>query len=334
MNLSILDQSPVSSGATASDALQASMLLAQEGEKLGYKRYWIAEHHNYPALATSSPEVMLGYIGANTSSIRIGAGAILLPHYKPYKVAETFHLLATLFPGRVDLGIGRSPGGSAEAMIALSGNFLENVRKTPQLVEELLYFINRSFPNDHQFAQLNALPIPDVNPETWLLGTSGKSANLAAEKGLSYAFGHFMTEKDGPSIVQQYRQHFRVNSSGQPSQVIVAVSVICAETEEEAYRIALSCLLWSIQASRGVTSGIPSVEEARAYSFNKDEKKILENLRSRMVIGNVRNVIEQLRNLQSTYKADEIMIVTITHSYKDRLKSYELIAEELALYIK
>jgi luciferase family oxidoreductase group 1 len=141
LKLSILDQSPISWGYTPQQALQASMELAKAGERLGFIRYWIAEHHNFSGLTCSAPEVMLSYIGASTKSIRIGAGAVLLPHYKPYRVAETYNMLATLFPGRIDLGIGRAPGGSAEASMALSDNFLENVRKMPNAVEELLHFL-------------------------------------------------------------------------------------------------------------------------------------------------------------------------------------------------
>lgn len=174
MKVSILDQSPVSSHQTPAEALEASMQLAKAGDKLGYERYWIAEHHDLSGLACSAPEVMLGYIGAQTNRIRIGSGAVLLPHYKPYKVAETYNMLATLFPGRVDLGIGRAPGGSAEATNALSDNFLQQVFKMPELVEELLQFLDDKFPAEHEYAKLSASPLPPVSPEPWLLGTSKK----------------------------------------------------------------------------------------------------------------------------------------------------------------
>src|SRR5690606_3615768 len=171
-------------------------------EQFGYTRYWIAEHHDLPGLACSAPEVMLGFIGAHTSKIRIGAGAVLLPHYKPYKVAEIYNMLATLFPNRVDIGIGRSPGGSAEATNALSDNFLQKVFKMPELVKELLQFFHQDFPSDHEFSKVNASPVPEVMPKPWMLGTSEKSALLAAKFGLSYVFGQFMSDQDGAAIVQ------------------------------------------------------------------------------------------------------------------------------------
>ena len=197
MKLSILDQSPISSNQTAKEALNESMELAKLGELLGYTRYWITEHHDLTGLASSAPEVMLGYIGANTNTIRIGSGAVLLPHYKPFKVAEVYNTLATLFPGRVDVGLGRAPGGSAEATNALSDNFLQNVYKMPSLVKEFLHFLDSDFPSDHEFSKISASPVPEVAPVPWLLGTGKKSALLAAENGLSYAFGHFMSEEDG-----------------------------------------------------------------------------------------------------------------------------------------
>ena len=329
MKLSILDQAPVLSGKSAQEALKESMKLAQFGEELGYTRYWIAEHHDFPGLASSAPEVMLGYIGANTEKIRIGAGAILLPHYKPYKVAETFNMLATLFPDRIDLGIGRAPGGSAEASIALSGNFLENVRNMPNSIKDLLHFLYNNYPTDQMFSKITAHPFPDIPPVPWILGTSEKSAIQAASYGTAYAFGHFMSDKDGVEIVNTYRNAFRKSSGLQKPQAIVTVSVICAETSEQAEELALSWFLSKIQTDKGEkNNGIPTLEEARNYSFTSDEKERIQEMRKKMMIGNPKEVKQQLAALQSAYNADEIMIVTITNSYESRRKSYELIAKE------
>ena len=236
MKLSILDQSPISSNQTAKEALTESMKLAQAGEKLGYYRYWIAEHHDLPGLACSAPEVMLSYIGAHTNRIRIGSGAVLLPYYKPYKVAEVFNTLATLFPNRIDIGIGRAPGGSAEASNALSDNFLQQVWKMPDLVKELLQFLDDDFP------KVLASPLPQISPVPWILGTSKKSALFAAENGLAYVFGKFMSDNDGVSIIQEYRDSFTPRKQGDLPSVILTVSVICAETNERAEEIALSSL--------------------------------------------------------------------------------------------
>jgi luciferase family oxidoreductase group 1 len=330
MKISILDQSPISSGKTAQDALQESMRLAQIGEKLGYTRYWIAEHHDYPGLACSAPEVMLGYIGANTKKIRIGSGAVLLPHYKPYKIAETYHMLATLFPDRIDLGIGRAPGGSAEATMALSDNFLEQVRNMPEKIIDLLHFLQNDFPSDHMFSKISASPLPAISPEPWILGTSEKSAILAAENGTAYAFGHFMSDKEGSDIMKTYLERFKAKGRLQRPKSIVAVSAICSETTERAEELALSGYLWHVQSAKGEgKKGIPSIEEAKQYSYSSDEKEMIKAMRNKMVIGNPREVKQQLLELQTLYQADEIMIVTITHSYEDRAQSYKLIAHEV-----
>src|SRR5699024_2932518 len=164
------------------------------------------DYHDLPSLACPAPDVMLGVIGHATTNIRIGSGAVLLPHYKPFNIAERYNLLATLCPDRVDLGIGRAPGGSAEATMALADNFLEQVRHMPDRLDELLNFLYNDFPETHMFSKISPSPVPPVPPEPWLLGTSEKSAVLAAEKGLAYAFGHFMTDKDGPEIMQTYRE--------------------------------------------------------------------------------------------------------------------------------
>lgn len=330
MKLSILDQSPLSSGKTAGQALQASMKLAQSGEKLGYTRYWIAEHHDFSGLSCSAPEVMLGYIGANTENIRIGSGAVLLPHYKPYKVAEVYNLLATLFPGRIDLGIGRAPGGSAEVTMALSDNFLQQVWKMPESFKELLHFINDDFPSEHMYSKISAAPLPSISPQPWILGTSEKSAKLAAENGTAYAFGHFMSDKDGADIMKRYIENFTPNAKLKKSESIIAVSVICAETTERAEQLALSGFIWKLKLAKGEgKNGVPSIEEAEQYSYTNAEKEMIEDMRAKTVIGNPQEVKQQLTDLQTTYQADELMVVTITHSYEDRVTSYELLANEV-----
>lgn len=330
MKLSILDQSPISYNQTAKEALNESMELAKLGELLGYARYWITEHHDLAGLASSAPEVMLAYIGANTNTIRIGSGAVLLPHYKPFKVAEVYNTLATLFPDRVDVGLGRAPGGSAEATNALSDNFLQNVYKMPSLVEEFLHFLNGDFPREHEFSKVSASPVPEVSPVPWLLGTGKKSALLAAGNGLSYAFGHFMSEENGTAIIQQYIDAFTPRKKGQKPQVIVTVSVICVETTEKAKELAKSTLIWALQRAKGEgKQGVPSIIEAQQYIIDDQEKESLKSMEKKLIIGNPTEVKEKLIELQTIYKADEIMLNTITYSAEDRFNSYRLIAAEL-----
>ncbi|MEH7180449.1 LLM class flavin-dependent oxidoreductase [Neobacillus vireti] len=329
MRLSILDQAPISSNQTAAEALRESMELAQAAEELGYIRYWIAEHHDLPGLACSAPEVMLGYIGANTIKIRIGSGAVLLPHYKPYKVAELYNMLATLFPGRIDVGIGRAPGGSAEATNALSDNFLQQVWNMPSSVKDLLYFLDNTIPPEHPHAKVSASPVPTVAPIPWLLGTSKKSALLAAENGLSYAFGQFMSDQDGFEIIQLYRNHFKPRKPDQVPEVILTVSAICAETSEKAMDVALSSLVWGLQRKRGEgQEGVPSIQKAKEY-FQNEREDLLGEMRQGIIIGNPHEVAQSIQELQDKYNADEIMIVTITHSPLDRIQSYKLISEEI-----
>ncbi|MFB3163327.1 LLM class flavin-dependent oxidoreductase [Neobacillus sp. 179-J 1A1 HS] len=329
MRLSILDQAPISSNQSAADALKSSMELAQAGENLGYTRFWIAEHHDLPGLACSAPEVMLGYIGANTAKIRIGSGAVLLPHYKPYKIAEVYNMLATLFPDRIDVGIGRAPGGSAEATNALSDNFLQQVWNMPNSVKDLLHFIDHTVPPEHPHTKVTASPIPTVPPIPWLLGTSKKSAILAAENGLAYAFGQFMSDQDGAAIIEQYRNHFKPRKNNEEPQVIVTVSAICAETLDKAEDVALSSLVWGLQRKRGEgQKGVPSIQEAKNYLRNEKED-LLSEMKSNIIIGNPQQVKKRIEELQVRYNADEIMIVTITHSPEDKIQSYKLIADEI-----
>ena len=332
MKLSILDQSPISSNQTAKEALNDSLKLAQAGESLGYTRYWVTEHHDLPGLASSVPEVILSYIGANTNTIRIGSGAVLLPHYKPFKVAEIYNTLATLFPNRIDVGIGRAPGGSAEATNALSDNFLQNVYKMLCLVKDLLHFLDDDFPAEHEYSKISAAPIPEVSPVPWLLGTSKKSALLAAENGISYTFGQFMSDKDGPSIIQEYLDAFTPRKQGQTAEVMVTASVICAETTEKAHEISLSALIWELQKAKGEGHrGVPSIEEAKQYKLDDREKDTLDNMKKNIIIGNSQEVKQKLIELQSAYKADEIMLSTITYSAEARRNSYRLIANELLI---
>ncbi|MBR3120487.1 LLM class flavin-dependent oxidoreductase [Oceanobacillus profundus] len=324
MKLSILDQAPIAKGHTAKEALDASIELAQLADRLGYKRYWVAEHHDLDGLASPAPDILLGIIGSQTERIRLGSGAVLLPNYKPYNVAERYHMLATLFPGRIDLGIGRAPGGSAEVSIALAGNFLEKVKNMPKLLDELLHFINCDFPEENMFAKIAATPIPESAPIPWLLGTSEKSAYLAAEKGLPYVFGHFMSDADGPAIVKSYFD----NSTTNKAKAIVTVTVVCAESTEEAEKIAQSNLHWKVLQAKGEgKNGVPSIEEIEQYQYTNEEIQMIDKLKQNQIIGNPQHVKEELKNLQQRYDVDELMIVTITHSYEARKRSYELLAE-------
>jgi len=331
MKLGILDQAPLSAGRTARDALEEAVRLAQAAERLGYSRYWMAEHHDLPGLACSAPEIMLGLIGGQTRSIRLGAGAILLPYYRPYKVAETFNLLSTLYPGRIDLGIARSPGGSAEVSMALADRFLENVWKLPEAFEELLRFLDGRHPEDHPYARIAASPIPPAPPEPWILGTSAKSAKLAAEQGVPYAYGHFMNAENAEEAIRLYRETFIPRRSLREPYVLLAVSAVCAETTERARSIALSSYAWRLQLAQGSAParGIPSIEDARRMLEGRDPEELGQRMGDSSAIGDPREVRSRLEAWSRSYQADELMIMSYAHDFGDRLRSYELIAREL-----
>jgi len=205
---------------------------------------------------------------------------------------------------------------------------LQQVFKMPELVEELLQFLDDKFPAEHEYAKLSASPLPPVSPEPWLLGTSKKSAELAARNGMAYTFGQFMSEQDGSAIIDQYKQAFQPRRSGDQPYAIVTVSVICAETTEQAHRIATSSLVWKIQQDKMEAKGVPSIEEAASYPLTEEEEKKMKKMKEAMIIGNPEEVHVRLQEVQARYGADELMLVTITHNPADRLKSYELIAEK------
>lgn len=328
MKLSILDQAPISKGQTPKDALDTAVELAQLGDKLGYERYWIAEHHDLFGLACPNPSVMISLLGAKTTKIRVGAGAVLLPYYQPFQVAETYNLLQTLYPNRIDIGLGRAPGGSAEVSLALSHNYLQEVGKYPRKIDELQQFLTGTVPEDSQFAKIKPTPLPDVPPEIWLLGTSEKSALLAAGKGMPYAFGHFMTSSDGAEIVQTYRDKFN-DERGTPPYVMGSVEVVCADTEAEAEKMALSTMLWKINQEKQVSDNkVPSIAEAEAYEFSEKDEEKITRMKEKMIIGNPDQVKEKLVRLQNEYKADEWMVITIAHEPEAKFRSYELLREK------
>ncbi|WP_026693981.1 LLM class flavin-dependent oxidoreductase [Peribacillus kribbensis] len=329
MKISILDQAPVYEGASNFQALQEALRLAQTGEEYGYTRYWIAEHHDLKGLACPAPEIMIGYIGGQTKRIRLGSGAVLLPHYKPYKIAEQFNLLATLFPGRIDLGIGRAPGGSAEASMALSDNFLEKVWKMPELVKELLNFIRGTFASDHLYAKVKPSPVPDQPPIPWILGTSPKSAVLAAENGTGYVFGQFMSDHDPAEIIQDYYHNHKSNALLPEPNAILAVSSICALDSDYAQSLAFRNAIGRLKQDKGEGGGLPGREEAEHYPLTADEKGLVEAYKNAIIAGNPSEVGSRLMETAEKNHVDELMIITRTPDYQERLVSYQLIGKEI-----
>lgn len=342
MKLSILDQAPVVAGQSPGDALRSAAALAQAGERLGYSRYWLAEHHGLGGLACSTPEVMLGMIGAMTSRIRLGAGAILLPYYKPYKVAETFRLLASLFPGRIDLGVARSPGGPAEISMALSDNYLERALRMPDDFAALVRYLNGEKPgsqepghgeNDHAGAGAasSLTSASGDGPAPWVLGTSVKSASLAAAYGTGYAYGYFMNRENAREAIAAYRGGFD-RSRGEQPYVVLAVSAVCADTQQRAEEIARGVRAWRLLAGQGRgDAGIPGPDEAvRLLGEFGPASSSEPGSEHAMIVGGPEQVRERLSELRETFGADELMIVSYAHDFADRVRSYALIMEACA----
>jgi alkanesulfonate monooxygenase SsuD/methylene tetrahydromethanopterin reductase-like flavin-dependent oxidoreductase (luciferase family) len=348
LRLSVLDQSPIPEGATAGDALRNTLDLARAADGLGYARYWLAEHHSTPGLACASPEAMIGPVAAATTNLRVGSGGIMLPHYSPLKVAETFSMLSGLFPGRIDLGIGRAPGSSAAVARALQRD-----RRLPapddfpdQLTELLGYF--------------EAPATRFASPEVWLLGSSPQSAVWAAESGLPYAFADFINP-EGAALAASYRDNFRPShlsrnpigkselaaepvAAGSPPvsgvkegrsgpvpllqqpKVAVCVWAICAGTEEEALRLSLSARMMMLLLFRGALIPVPPVEKAEEFLAKEGVAPQSLPMRRRIIAGDPRQVRAALEAVAAEYGAGEVFVVNILYDHAARLRSYELIA--------
>ncbi len=329
--LSVLDQSPISEGSTGGDALRNSIDLAQLAESLGYHRYWIAEHHATPMLASPSPEALIGPIAALTSTMRIGSGGVMLPHYSSLKVAETFSMLAGLFPGRIDLGIGRAAGTDPLTTFALQRDRRQGALDDfPEQLQELRGYLEDSLPADHPFARVAKLPGKPETPEIWLLGSSPQSAIWAGELGLPYVFADFINS-EGAHIAELYRERFTPSALMQRPRVMVATWAMCAETQEEAERLATSSrMALSLLRTTGKTIPVPTVETATRF-LEEPAGSLPIARRRRMTIGPKETVRDGLEAIASEYGAEEMMIVTITHSHGARKRSYELVAEAFGL---
>ena len=327
--VSILDQSPVPEGSTGSDALHNSIDLARLADRLGYARYWIAEHHATPMLASASPEVLIAAIAARTTRLRVGSGGVMLPHYSPLKVAETFSILSGLYPGRIDLGLGRAPGSDPQTMLALQRDRRHVAPDDfPEQLAELLGYLDDSFPHGHPLARLAALPGGPETPEPWLLGSSPQSGIWAAELGLPYSFADFINPNGAP-IAARYRHEFARSDRASAPYVAVAVSAVCAETDEEADLVAASVRMAITLLGRGRLIKVPPVDEARRWLDAYDLRDVPANRRA--VVGSPERVRRELERVVEEYGADELMIVTITYDHAHRRRSYELIADELGL---
>jgi luciferase family oxidoreductase group 1 len=327
MRLSVLDQSPIPEGSTAAQALHNTVDLGRHAERLGYERYWLAEHHATPALACAAPEVLIAAVAQATERIRVGSGGVMLPHYSPLKVAEVFSTLAGLHPERIDLGIGRAPGTDPMTMLALQRDRRQGSPDDfPEQLAELLALLENRMPGNHPFARhTRTLPGLPERPETWLLGSSPQSAIWAAELGLPYAIADFINP-GGASLAADYRGRFLDSERLPAPRVIACVIAICAETDEEAERIASSGRMMFSLLRMGQLIPIPPPEKALAYLETRGRPDGGTGGR-RAVVGSPATVRAGLEAVAQEYGTEELMILTITYDHGARRRSYELIAE-------
>ncbi|UFT99109.1 LLM class flavin-dependent oxidoreductase [Radiobacillus kanasensis] len=331
IQLSVLDQSTISKGSRATEALSQTVRLAQEAERLGYHRFWMSEHH-LESLAHSSPEIMIPHVAAHTSTIRIGSGGVMLPHYSAYKVAENFRLLEALYPNRIDLGIGRAPGGIPIATGALQEYKHTNGDIFPQQVEDLIYYVTGSKDPNHRFPGLKAMPEITTNPQLWVLGSSGGSAGLAASHGLSYAFAQFISGQDGSGVVQNYQKRFYGSALQPGPKSLVAFFFVCADTDEEAEWLAKSYDIQFLKVAKGERmEGIVSPEEAAKYRLSGFDQQLIEENRRKILIGSPRTIKEQILAWKERYGSSEFMLASMVYDFEAKLKGYQLLSEEFGL---
>jgi luciferase family oxidoreductase group 1 len=328
--LSVLDQTPVIDGHTAADAIAATVELAQLADDLGYTRYWCAEHHGLLAVSNPCPEVMLARLGSVTKRIRIGSGGVMLPYYSPFKVAEQFLMLEALFPDRVDLGVGRAPGGDMRTAQAVAAGAYNRGDIFAEQVTDLVALIDGKLPSDHLAYGVGLQPQISTRPQLWMLGSSDFGGHLAAQLGMRFAFAHFINAHFGHHVGNAYRERFQPGHETKP-YLAAAVFAICADTEEEAQLLEKAVDLRRVQMAYGLNLQIPSLSQAASQQYGERERLVIEREKARSVIGTPETVTERLLELKSRFNADELIILTVAGSYGARLRSYELLAEAFEL---
>ncbi|MFJ5217499.1 LLM class flavin-dependent oxidoreductase [Streptomyces sp. NPDC088354] len=342
--LSVLDLATVGAGLTASDALRTGVELARLAEARGYQRYWVAEHHSMPGVASSSPAVILAHLAAHTERIRLGSGGVMLPNHAPLVIAEQFGTLEALAPGRVDLGLGRAPGtdGATAAALRRSDRLNESADDFPQQLAELVRFLDDDFPAGHPYARIHAIPGPvqgtapggvqsAARPSVWLLGSSGFSARLAGALGLPFAFAHHFSAANTVPALELYRESFRPSPVLDKPYSVIGVAALAADDEKEAGRQVLTGALSMLRLRMGRPGLVPTPEEAEAYEFSPAEREFVDSWLVNIVHGTAEQVRDGLNALVERTGADELMLTANAHSPQARLRSYELVADVYGL---
>jgi luciferase family oxidoreductase group 1 len=327
--LSVLDLAPVAEGSTPGQALRRSIELAQRAEAWGYRRFWVAEHHNMPGIASAAPAVLIAHLAAATSTLRVGSGGVMLPNHAPLVVAEQFGMLEALHPGRIDLGLGRAPGTDQLTALALRRRLAPEDPggdEFPQLLGEMLGFFNDAWPDGHPYQRIHATPARANQPAIWLLGSSGYSAQVAGLLGLPFAFAHHFSSENTEPALELYRDRFRPSEVLAEPYALVGVAVVCADTTERARWLHGSSKLSMLRLRTGRPGPLPRPEDAAGYSFTPTEKVTVERATASHVVGDLDTVAAGLDDLLSRTGADEMMITTNVWDHEERLHSFELLA--------
>jgi luciferase family oxidoreductase group 1 len=332
--LSILDLSPVSAGSTAAQALRNSLDLARAADALGFTRYWVAEHHNLPAIASSAPEIMIGQIAAATAHLRVGSGGVMLPNHAPLMVAERFKVLEALFPGRIDLGLGRAPGTDPATSYMLRRR--QGINEEDDFLErfnELMLLETRGFPAGHPFHNVRAMPADVALPPIFLLGSSDYSAQLAGQIGAAFSFAHHFATFDAAEAMRLYRDKFRASASHATPYAILATHVVCADSDAEAERLAATVDLNFVRRAKGEYQPLASPEEAAAYAYTPADRARITQNRARLAVGSPATVLARLKPLIEATQADELMVTTMIFDHGARKHSYQLLAQAFDLAV-
>ncbi|MGB0119902.1 MAG: LLM class flavin-dependent oxidoreductase [Solirubrobacterales bacterium] len=332
LKLSVLDLAPVVEGSTPAVALADSTRLVKHAEKLGYTRHWVAEHHNMTGIASSAPAVLIAHLAASSKTIRVGSGGVMLPNHQPLVVSEQFGTLEALHPGRIDLGIGRAPGTDQMTAAALRrGMDPLSDEDLPKQLGELLGFFSGKWADGHPYSNITSVPGQGNQPDIWLLGSSGYTAQVAGLMGMPYSFAHHFSARNTLPAVELYRSKFTPSEYLDEPKVMVAVGVICAETDERARWLAGPSRLAFARLRSGRPGRFPSPEEAAAHDFTPDEESVVSSIAKGHIFGSPETVKLRLNELADSTGADELMISTMVHDTEDRLRSFELVAQAFDL---
>lgn len=319
LRFGILDQMAQPKNIHAEEMATRTIEIAQAAEKMGYERYWFAEHHATKGLASSAPEIMMAAVAAKTKTLKVGSGGILLPQYSAYKVASQLFQLQALFPGRIEAGVGRSPGGNETIRSLLADGKPNMLEKYPEKLIDLVSFLKKE-------GKIRATPRTTHAPSLFSLGLGENSANLATSLGIGYVYGHFIQPDRGEATHHQYRKHFKPGFLNEP-HALSAIFIVCGETDEHAEELAISQDIWLLQVEKGLDSQVPNIPEAKAKKLRTKDKEQIRNNRRRMIVGGPKKVRNELLRLSERYECDEWLIVTNIYDLDEKVRSYQRIID-------